>query len=438
VDSFPSILNVKQEEIDTIEKRGAYSITIIGCEREGVALGIAFAEAGFKTTLADPDQSLIKRLTKEYKFPRRLVATSDLRNAVSQSDAVIITTRPRIDDKKNVDCTEAEKFLKEVGMTMRQGTVIVYTGIASLGFMENTARETLTNASGMKMGEGFGLAYSPIQVAPSDHPDQIANLDLIVAANDKPSLDSASTLLGTITKRKPRQTMNFKTAELARLFSSARKDTNLALANELATLCENINIDYLETLRILDFEAPTALPIPAIAAEWASEVRILLDNAENLGTKLRFAGLARQINEDMVRHAVNLTQNALRNCGRTLTRAKIALFGPIASGTLGEKYAKSLEAKGARITSLDPLAKSMEHSGRSEKPNKNLTDLAEGADCIVFLEKQEPLTNINLRNLKTVMRSPSAIVDLAGAFEPEKIETEGFIYRGLGRRKRAA
>ena len=415
-------------------------------------LGAEFADAGFKTILADPDQSNVKKLTKDRSGtsergtePKirnawrsgKLSATSDLRSAISQSGAIIFTTNPKIDEKKNIDQTEVDKFLKQIGMNMKRGTVIIYTGIAGLGFMENVVKEALVNASGLKLGEDFGLAYCPIQVAKKTPASNfISNLELEVGANDRISLDSASAVLETINKKKLRQVMNFKTAELARLFSAARWDVNRALTNELAMLCENANMDYLEILKLSDSQVPKAALTPGMGGENADEVYLLLNNSEDSGTRLRVARLARQTNEDMIKNVINLTQNALRNCGRTLRRSRIALFGPTGPGTIGEKYIRTLEAKGARTSSLDPQAKTSERPTNSEKPKRSLVDAAESSDCIVFLEGQELPKNLSFKSLKTVMRSPSAIIDLSGSLEPEIVETEGFIYRGLGRGSR--
>jgi nucleotide sugar dehydrogenase len=368
---------------------------------------------------------------------RKLSATSDLQSAIAQSDAIIVTTNPKIDDKRNIDYSEVDKFFKQIGTNLKQGTVVIYTGIASLGFMENVAKEALVNASGLKVGEGIGLAYSPMKV-PKDNPctDFVSNLELGVAASDRSSLDSASAVMGTITKRNVKQVTNLKMAELAWLFSAARREANLALTNELAILCENASIDYLEILKLLDSQFAPSTLAPAIGVDSPIEADMLLENAEDLNTKLRLVRLSRQLNEDMVKHAVNLTQSALRSCGRTLRRSKISLFGTTAPGTPGETYTKIMEAKGARTNSLDPIVKTSEDPSRSEKPRRNFTDVAEGADCIVFLEGQDKPRSLNFKNLKTVMRSPSAIIDLSGALDPEKIETEGFIYRGLGRGSR--
>ena len=445
---FPSVLNLKREEIDTVDKRKSYTMTVVGCGQQGLALGVALADAGFRVILADPDQSVIKRVTKgksgvycrefEPKFKNllrsgRLSATSDLKSAVSQGNAIVITINPRITDKRNVDYSEVEKALKQVGTNLERGTMIIYTGIAGIGFMENIAKEKLVNTSGLEAGEDFGLAYAPIRVFNRFlPPDFIGNSELRVAADNKTSLDAASAIFMTIFKD-IRQITSFKTAELAMLFSAVRWDANLALTNELATLCENADIDYLEIMKLLEAKLPSATLVPTIDEQNMKEAQILLENAEDLGAKLRFATLARQLNKDMVKHAIRLTKSALRSCGRTLRRSKITVIGTADPETAETKFIRMLEAKGAKAIIFDPLETASRNSARSEKKKRTVTDAAECSDCIVFLQGQELLENLNFKSLKTVMHSPAAIVDLSGDLEPGKVETEGFIYRGLGR-----
>ena len=446
---MPEVLHVKTEQIDTIEKRRAYTVSVIGCGQEGLIYGVAFAEAGFKVLCTDADQSLVKHLARgrtgfsdreiESKLKTlvrtgSLIATSDLKNAVLQSDIIILTIAAKIDDKKNSDYSEVENSTKQVGSAMKRGALAIYGVVAGFGFMENVVKEALENASGLKVGEDFGLAYSPLQASAEQLTfKSLGNRELKVAANDKTSLAAASTILATITKTGLRQAADFKTAELAALFSAVRRDMGVALANELAVLCENADIDYFEALKLLDSELPLTRLVPTIAENRKIEAYLLMETAENLNARLRMTALARQVNEDMVRHAVNLTQDALRSCGRTLRRARIAVLGATGQGTTGETFVKMLVAKGAKTSLYDPLLPKNENIDRTETPRRNLNEALEGADCLVLLSELEHVKRVNFKNLQAIMRSPAAIVDLTGTIEPQKAEKEGFIYRGLGR-----
>src|SRR4030066_1191803 len=314
---MPAVLRLNPEEIDTVAKRGKYTVSVIGCGEKGVLYAVAFAEAGFKVACADADQSLVRRLArgkttfsegeveaklKSFVRTGQLSATSEVKNSVSQSDIIIITIAAKIDDKKNPNYSEAENSCKQVGAALHRGTLVIYGGIAGFGFTEGVIKETLENTSGFRMGEDFGLAYNPLQNPNGQTTESISNQELKVAAADKTSLDAASTVLGTITKKGVKQILNIKTAELAALFTVAKRDANVALANELAILCENAGLDYFEAVKIL-VPGQRGRFAPAIAAEECrNDAYLLLENAENLNTKLRLTALARQINEDMVRH----------------------------------------------------------------------------------------------------------------------------------------
>jgi UDP-N-acetyl-D-mannosaminuronate dehydrogenase len=257
----------------------------------------------------------------------------------------------------------------------------------------------------------------------------MANLELKIAATDQTSLSAASTILKTVTK-KVKEVSDVKTAEIATLFTVAKQDSDRALANELAVFCENANIDYFKVIKLLELDDPNFYPT-IVDEETKHEAYLLLDSAENLNAKLRMPTLARQINEDMVKHAVNLTQDTLSRCGKPLRRAKVAVLGTANPTTATGIFVKMIELKGAKASLYDPILKVGPQEWRIVKTNLN--EAVEGTDCIVILTGQEQFKNLNLKKLKALMKTPAVIVDLIGIFEPKKVEAEGFIYCGLGR-----
>jgi nucleotide sugar dehydrogenase len=439
-----NVLNLNPEEIDTKEQRSKYLVSVIGCGQKGILYANAFADAGFKVACSDPDPSVIKKLAKgktpfaeqeiEGKLKGlinagQLSVTGDLKKAVSQSDIIIITVPAKVDEKKKIDYSEALNACKQVGSAIHSGALVIYGEVAGLGFTEGIMKETLENTSGLKVGQDFGLAYIPIHNLGAKPIEPISNLQLNVAAIGKPSQDAAMNILKTITKN-VKQISDVKTAEIATLFKAAKQEANTALASELAVFCESANIDYFEVLELLEFNDPSFWPT-TVEEENKNVAYLLLEGAENLNVKLRLPTLARQINEDMVKHAVNLTQDALRRCGKTLRRAKIAVLGAVNPSTATVVFVKMLELKGAKASLYDPTSKRDALDLGVVKTSLN--EAVEGADCIVILTGEEQFKNLNLRKLKPLTKTPSVIVDLAGAFEPQKVETEGFLYCGFGR-----
>jgi len=442
------VLRLKPEDISTKDKRGKYTVSIIGCEEKGFLYAVSFVEAGFKVLCTDADQTLVKHLskgqvlvsdrdleTKSKSFIRRgrLNITADLQNTVSQSDIIVMTLTAKIGDDEQPDYSDVESTCKQVGKSLRRGALFIYGGIAGLGFIEGVVKETLENTSGLKVGEDFGLVYSPIQLCSYQPAASIANQELKVAALDAASLSSAAAVLGVVTGKDVEQISDVKTVEAALLFAIARRDSNLALANELAVFCENAGIDYFDTLKLMDAQVSSFSPKVETEDVKKNEAYLLLESAESLNAKLKLPALARKINEDMVRHAVNLTKDALRSCGKTLRRAKIAVFGTAKPKTATTIFVKMLERRGAKANLYDPLFLKNEFSDFARVLKRNIKDTVEGADCVVVMTAEDQFKRLNLRRLLAVMKTPAAIVDCIGIFDPKKVERKGFTFRGLGR-----
>jgi UDP-N-acetyl-D-mannosaminuronic acid dehydrogenase len=450
-----SIMQAKPEEMDTPEKRGGRVVSIIGCGQTGILQAVLFADAGFKVTCVDADQTTVGRIAKgktslkletgarlkNHAKTGQLSATNDLGDAVSHSDLIAITTPVKISSRKKAEYSDLENICKKIGSNLRSGSLVIVTSLTGIGLTEGLIKETLENTSGLKAGKDFGLAYSPIQTVHTLTYEEAANYQRIVAATDKDGLRIASFVLEKLAKRGVRRTANVKTAEVAALLEVLQRDIDIALANESALLCERVGVDYTEAIGITGTDTDKPFPTPTLADDSLSdEPYLLLEDAENFNLRLRVAAAARDTNEETVKHVANLVKDALRNCGKTLKRARIALLGvsqtPNAQSPIkrtARKIIDILEARGAKISLYDPYISESEIAETSYHFKKDSTEAMERADCVIILTAHDQFKHMNLRKMKLTMKMPAAIIDLEGVAEPGKIEKEGFVYRGLGR-----
>lgn len=428
------------------------TISIIGCGLNGVLHAFLFAEAGYKVKCVDPDQIIVNNilhgkiplLGKEYEAKLKnhlkkgtLDATSDIKAAVSQSNTIIITTMPKIDERKKVSYSNIENICKQIGLTLRQGSLIIITSTVGVGITQSLVKETLENTSGLKVGTDFGLAYSPLLFIGEQPIENMKNTERIVAGIDDNSLNNASNLLERIGKIK--KVTNLKLAEAAALLEATKKDIEAAVTNEFTLYCEKMGIDLLG-IQSISNNCESKLSSIMVACENVDEMTyILLDESDNQDLKLRIPAVSREINEDLVKHVINLTREALRVCGKTLKRARISLLGFSLSphikipSNMVKKLAITLEMKGARISLYDPYISETESFSKKFEIKRKLTDAFEGADCIIIARGYEQFKRLNPQKIKVIMKMPAAIVDLEGVIEPKMVEEEGFVYRGLGR-----
>jgi dTDP-alpha-D-glucose dehydrogenase len=441
---MPAALNLKPEQIDSAENRSQLCVAVLGCGQKGILFAVAFAKAGFSVTCLDADASVIKKVAKG-KIPfsdlqtqsqlkslitaGQLIVTSELKKTLSKSEIIIITVPAKVDEKKKTDYSETLNACKQVGSALHSGALVIVGETVGFGFIEGSVKETLENTSGLKAGKDFGLAYMSLFKSNAKNGKSLATFELIVAAVGKTGLEAATKIAKTLTSD-VKLASEIKTAELATLFRIGKQDTNTALANELAIFCEGTNSDYFEVLKILDLHDEEFLPT-AVEQENMDNAYFLLENADNINAKLRLSALSRQINEDMVKHAVSLTQEALRSCGKNLRRARVAVLGNVNQENSTSVYVKLLTLKGAKISLYDPASKG--ESLELSVVKSNLNEAVEGADCIVVLAGEQPFSSLNLKKIKPLTKAPSILVDLTGAYEPEKVKAEGFIYRGIGR-----
>lgn len=448
------MLNVKSTDLDSPTKCGKFIVSVISRELSGMFQALFFTRAGFRVSVIESDQTVVDRLSKGKTAFQNLIsdaelqnkiksghltATSNLKEAVSKSDATVISVPTGIDKKKRPDYLELEKICKQTASGLRPGSLVLITSVVGLGIIQNSMIRLLEDSSGLKVGNNLGVAYCASNTWNVRETKPSTDRTALVAAQDEKSLESATVLIQTILGRSPKKTMNLKAAEAAILFNMVQTDVRLALANELAFLCEKAEVDYAEMSSLVHSENEEFSP-----TLWSERYRtpssVLLADAEEVCLKLRMPMLAREINNEVVSHAVNLAKEALGSRDKTLRRAKVTLAG-ISQISNSKDYSrdevnsmiKTLETKGARVRIYDPLFSLDEVPELQNYFRRNLSEAFEGTDCIMILTAHDQLKRLNLKKLKIMAKMPAAIIDLQETVDPKEAEKEGFIYRGFGR-----
>jgi len=444
-------MKLSSKELQSPKTRQNYTTCIVGCGRTGLVTAGLFVEAGFKVIGVDSNSHIIHQLKKGVspftetglrKFIQkriknsRFIATTNLRKAISKSNIVVVGVSASLDSKKKPDYSRFEKACKDIGMSLTPGSLVMFQNTMGPGMTQTIVQEILENASGLKAGQNFGLAYFSTLNNSVNPSDNVYNGTKIVGGVTKRSLNVACTILGTITKSHIVRVKDIKIAEAVKLLEEAYTEVNIAFANEFAKFCEKTGIDFVimrDLINPIKFLGMAGL-------HTSRDSHILVNEAEACDVKLRMLSLSTKINDETLDHAIRLTREALRATKKKLRRSKITVFGVSAfpnrkkvANSPTKKLVKKLKRMGVTVKVYDPFFTSNELTSMNYDTEKTMSQTVEGTDCIVVAVAHERFTRLNLRRLQLLMKQPAAIVDMGQVIDPTKAEQAGFLYRGFGR-----
>jgi len=447
---------IGENVLDSPKEREKHVITVVGCGRMGLPTACLFSDAGFQVICLDINPYIVKqinegksptaeqelsRLLKENLKKGRVKATTDAKDAIPNSDIIILTIDTPVDKNRRSDYSNLEESCKSVGLNLKPGSLLIIQSTLGPYVTETLVKETLETASGLKAGVDFGLAYSPIRASAGRTIRDMTSYQRIVAAVNEQSLKAAKAVLKTIVKSGLVEVRDIKTAEAIKLFENVYRDVNIALANEFAKLCEKAKIDYIEAQKAANTQPYCHLLRPGIVSgHIPKDPYILIAEAENLGVKLKLTALARRVNDETLKHAVNLVKEALRSCEKTLKRSKVAVLGVSfrpnvkeAKGSLVLELVRLLKKGGAIVSVFDPYFSYKELKDLGYSAEGTLAKTVEGADCLIIPVGHDKFKRLSLRSMGVLMKKPAVIVDLGHVVNPLEAEKQGFVYRGLGR-----
>jgi len=170
---MPETTMLSGRDVDTPEKREKHTICIIGYGRGGLTNACLFADAGFKVTYVDADHKIVNQIEKgrvssagkkpsKHIKDGRLTVERSIRKATSSSDIIIFSLPVTIDKRRKPDYSYIVKACREIGLSLRPGSLFIFASTVGPGVTESLVKETLEDSSGLEAGSDFGLAYGPI------------------------------------------------------------------------------------------------------------------------------------------------------------------------------------------------------------------------------------------------------------------------------------
>ncbi len=388
-------------------------VAVIGAGYVGLPLTVALAEVGFSVVALDVDERKIVSLRRGESYIQdvpsdkvqrltaegRLTASSDY-SVLAATDIIFVCVPTPFDRMKTPDLRHVQSAAEGIAPYLHSGQLVVLQSTTYPGTTEEFVMPILEQ-NGLRAGVDFHLAFSPERIDPGNPRFTVANTPKVIGGLTPRCAELAADVLRPITPEvfvvsTPRA------AEMTKLLENIFRSVNIALVNELALLCERMDIDIWEVIaaaKTKPFGFMPFYPGPGVGGHCIPVDPYYLSwKAREYDFFTKFIELAAETNEDMPHHVAQQVADALARHGKAVSGANVLVLGVAfkrdvddARNSPAERLIELLISRGGNVSYHDPHVPSFQVGGNAflRQPQRlarvELTDTTLAAADVVVI-----------------------------------------------------
>jgi len=433
-------------------------VLILGMGYVGLTLAVILADGGFYVYGYDINEKLIEDI-KDKKAPffekgidnylskhvgNNLTCVSSIDDVIA--DIYIITVGTPI-NKKTMKPNDSfiRKATKSIAKKLKKNDLVILRSTVPVGTTRDVALPILEKESGMKVGEEFYLAYCPERTAEGKALEELRKNPQIIGGYDSRSTELASRFFNENTHTVI-DVGSLEGAEMCKLLDNTYRDTIFAYSNQMALLCEKMNLNLHELIGKVNLQYTRNLiprPSPGVGGACLSkDSYILTKNFKENKIDPTFILEARKINESAPKNIYKRSQAMLSEVGKDLRKCKVFIIGFAFKG----KPETSDLRDSTTLWMLDELKRNNVKDIWGYDPvvdNAELDDLEikscsveegfKAADAVFIMNNHHSYGDMKIYELIETMNKPALIFDSWHVFRPTDIRNiPSVMYAGIG------
>lgn len=322
-------------------------------------------------------------------------ATTDA-EVISDADVVVICVPTPLTPEGGPDLGPVLSAAGAIAEHIRPGQLIILESTTYPGTTSDEVRPVL-ESGGLVAGKDFFLAFSPERIDPGNPVFGMRNTPKVVGGHTSTCTEAAAGFYGrfvdtVVTTRGTRE------AEMAKLLENTYRHINIALVNEMARFCHELDIDLWDVIsaaKSKPFGFQAFYPGPGVGGHCIPiDPNYLSYQVQaKLGYPFRFVELAQEINAGMPAYVVRRVQDLLNEDGKALRGATVLLLGVTYKPDIADQrespatpIASQLVDKGASVTFHDPHVEEWRVGSSTMIRTGDLDAAARAADVVVLLQ----------------------------------------------------
>lgn len=429
---------MKELLLEKISKR-EINVGIVGLGYVGLPLAVTCAKAGFKTKGFDLQSSKVERVNKgenyisdvndvdlAYLVNRGMLsATSDF-SFVKSADFIAICVPTPLDAHQEPDLSYVRGSAESVGKYLKPNTMVVLESTTYPGTTEELIKPILEKESGLKCGIDFYLGFSPERVDPGNEIYKTTNTPKIVGAIGEDAKEVIPTMYRAFLQGNVYPVSSPAVAEMTKILENTYRNINIGLINELAILCNRMNINLWEVIdaaKTKPFGYQAFYPGPGLGGHCIPlDPYYLTWKAREYGFHTSMIENSMIVNDRMPEYTVERCEKTLSKSHKTMNGAKVLVLGVAYKNDIDDyrespalRVIEELQKRCADVTFYDPYIHEYKFKGEIHKGEKQLNaDMLKKADLVVITAAHKCL------NYDFIQENAQAIFDARNAMKDVK------------------
>ena len=393
-------------------------IGVIGLGYVGLPLVVESCNSGLKVFGYDNNSDKVKKLqngtspiediTDEMlkKALQKDLTISNSPEALKDCEHIVISVPTPLTDYQP-DLSYVKAAARTIAENISKDQVIILESTTYPGTTIEVLIPEIESISELKAGKDFYVGYSPERIDPGNETWNFKNTPKVISGIDDNSTKKIKNFYEKIIDEVV-EVSGTKEAEMVKLLENTYRHVNIAFINELAILCNMLDIDIwevVEAAKTKPFGFESFRPGPGVGGHCIPiDPNYLSFKTRQIGKPVRFVELAQEINNTMPSYIVSRILEKMNSLQKPMKNSNILILGVAYKKDISDTrespsidIIENLVSKGVNVSFYDPYVESLDLnvSVNKEQDINNFDNY----DLILFHTSHSEFSKINFQEM---------------------------------------
>lgn len=315
---------------------GTEKLALVGLGYVGMPIAVEFAKH-IKVIGFDINETRIN------EYANGIDATNEVGDAIKDANVeftadparlkearfIVVAVPTPVNDDNSPDLRPVKGASRTVGQHLAPGSIVVFESTVYPGVTEDVCVPIIEQESGLKCGVDWKIGYSPERINPGDRVHTLTTIRKVVSGMDEEAAMEIKKVYDIVIKAGTFSISNIKTAEAVKVVENSQRDINIAFMNEIAIICDKLNIDTDEVLAGMNTKWNALGFKPGLVGGHCIGVDpyYLTNVSEKLGYHSQIILNGRQVNDSMGAFVADAAIKEMIEAGMAPKKATVVIMG---------------------------------------------------------------------------------------------------------------